>query len=191
MGSRRPGSGAPPFRTAKVGNEIVELIAGEHPHSRSDNKHYARFADGRIEGFDGHSVVTRVDLREYNYLKQSGLSGDEVRKGGTGKIYFDDVLCYEFFFRDIQHALTQAGSLIPKLHEVNWSDRAQRNKLKGRKVYYRDQPAIVESLIVDQGCVILIPEATSGFRPPAWDQDRETDHVKCEVIDPHIWWWRD
>src|SRR5262245_36631578 len=66
-----------------------DLVFGEFPHSRSDNDVYARFADGSVEDFDGHRVLVRVSLRSMNYLKCSGLSGNEVRKGGWCMIEFN------------------------------------------------------------------------------------------------------
>lgn len=177
----------------RFGQESAELVFGEFPHSRSDNNIYVRFANGQITGFDGFRVITTIEIEEYNYLKSSGLSGDEIRKGGTCKIYFDGLQCWEFFHRGATEACLTAREIVKKLseHESSWSVRSERVKLKGRKVYYREQPAVVESLITEQGCVIL-KAVDSQFKNPIYDKDREVDDtVKCDVLDKNIWWFRD
>ena len=187
---------AKPFAVAMVGKTQVELITGQHPHSRSDNRHYARWPDGRIEEFDGHRIQIRVELQTYNYLKESELSGDQVRKGGTGRIFFNARQVYEWFFRDVQQACRQTDRLIGELLAcpANLWESDVVAKLRGRRVFYRDTPAVISSVILDQGCVLLQAETPDGqFPSPPWrerDDILEAD-VKVEVIDPHIWWFRD
>jgi hypothetical protein len=162
------------FATASVGTTQVELVFGEHPHSRQDHNIYARYPDGRIENFDGHRILTRIEIGETNYLKESELSGDEIRKGGYGKIFFDGIQCYEFFHRDAEWACLRAKQLVAELkeHSSGWANKKNRDKLVGRKVFWERTPAIIKSLIVDQGCVILEPE--SGMFPsPIHDSERE------------------
>lgn len=180
--------------TVRVGATRYPLIYGEHPHSRQDNQHYALMGNEPV-GFDGHRVLIDVRLKSENYLKESGLSGDEVRKGGSCVISADDEVVFEFFFRDPRGALLQAHHLIGELGEAaggDWLVKERRDKLVGRKVFYREHPAIVERLIVDQGCLILKTEDGKPFPKPVWrdsDDDME-DSVKVEVTDPHIWWFR-
>jgi len=177
----------------QMGGERLPLIYGENPHSRSDNQHYA-LMHGEPVAFDGHRILIGVQIEPQNCLKSSGLSGDEIRKGGSAKIFADGVCVFEFFFRDTQWALMRAHQLIPELHEhpSGWMLREEREKLKGRKVYYRERPAIIESLIVDQGCVIV--RADGGWFPaPVYaeaGEERSEASAKCEVLDRNIWWWR-
>lgn len=182
--------------TVQIGPRRYPLIYGEHPHSRSDNRHYVEM-HGEAVGFDGHRILIGVNLTPSNYLKESELSGDEVRKGGTGQILADGTVVFEFFFRDTMWALMRAHSLIGQLSEgsCDWLIKERRDALLGRALYYREVPAVVESLIVDQGCLILRTADGKPFPPPVYsegdhDDDREPT-VKVEVIDPHIWWWRD
>lgn len=194
------------FDTTMVGDFEVELIHGQHPHSRCDNSMYARFPDGRIEGFDGHRLLHEIRFEDHNYLKQSGLSGNEVRKGGSCKIIINGFICKEFFYRDVTEALITARSALAKIHEhpVRLWDEADRKRLIGRKVYYHDFPAIVEMLIKDQACVILKPDhADRAVFPPRpyelEDASRgdgdidwgERKTAKVEIDSPHIWWWRE
>lgn len=182
--------------SVQIGNQRHPLIYGEHPHSRRDNQHYALMHDEPV-GFDGHRVLIDVRLTSSNYLKESELSGDQVRKGGSGEILADGEVVYEFFFRDVQGALIRAHGLIGQLGEAaggDWLLKERRENLIGRKLYYREHPAVIERLIVDQGCLILRTEDGKPFPAPVWRDARWDDDgeptVKVEVTDPNIWWWR-
>lgn len=180
----------------QIGRERFPLIYGEHPHSRSDDRHYVEM-HGEVVGFSGHRVLLGVNLESRNYVKDSELSGGDVRKGGTGRILADGDVVFEFYFRDVLGALLKAHSLITDLseHASGWILREDRNKLVGRKLFYREHPAIVERLIVDQGCLILHAEGGRPFPPPVWrergEEDEQETSVKVEVTDPAIWWWRE
>lgn len=179
--------------TVRLGPVTCPLIYGEHPHSRQDNRHYA-LMNGEPMEFSGHRIQVGVVLNEHNYLKESELSGDEIRKGGSGQILADGVVVYDFFFREIGRALLRANTLIGELmdHPSGWMIKKEREALVGRKLWYRDHPAVVRSLIVDQGCLMLGTENGEIFPRPAWRDggDDPESEVKVEVTDPHIWWWR-
>jgi len=173
-----------PFDNAIVGVEMVDLVFGQHPHSRCDNNIYARFGSGKVIGFDGKRILTRIEIEEHNYLKQSELSGDEVRSGGSCKIYFDGVLCNEFFHRDSLEACITARQWIREIreHPSGWGVKSERARLVGRKIKYKNVPAIISGLIVSQGCVLL----NYG------DELKEAgERIKTTVDDPSIWWFRD
>lgn len=183
----------------KIGRSTYPLIYGEHPHSRSDNRHYVDMGAKEPVGFDGHRVMIDVRVTSTNYLKESELSGDQVRKGGSCEIIADGDVVFEFFHRDAQGALLRAHHLIGQLFDAgggDWMIKDRREKLVGRKLFYREHPAYVERLIVDQGCLILRTESGEPFPAPVWRKDGDfydgdEPTAKVEVIDPHIWWWRE
>lgn len=177
-----------------LGNEEYPLIYGEHPHSRQDNHHYAVLSGGPME-FDGHRIQIDVHLESRNYLKESHYSGDEIRKGGSGKIIADGVQVFEFFFRDVQSALLRAHRLIGELgeHSSSWLMKREREKLVGRQIFYRECPAVIDRLLEAQGCLIIKTDDGKPFPPPVWresDDDESEPTVKVEVTDPSIWWFR-
>lgn len=188
---------AKPFGTATVGNQEVELIFGEHPHSLRDNNIYARFPSGAIEGFDGHRILIGVNVQMSNYLKDSYYSGSEVRKGGSVTIFADGIQVYEDFCREPERALLKAHSILGQLyeHSSNWLSKRDREALRGRKIYYREVPAVIERLVTDQGCVIITTEDGKPFPLAVWakedDDDEIESSIKVEVLSPHIWWFRD
>lgn len=179
------------FATAMVGKTEVELIFGEHPHSRQDNNIYARWPSGRIEGFDGHRVAWKIEIETSNYLKESELSGEEVRKGGSLRIWKDGVQVADEFFREVPAALRKAERLLTEISE-HWP-HGEPSEWVGRKVYYREIPAVIEYVILDQGCVVV--KAEQGVFPPH-PYEREDGRseaeatAKVEIASPHIWWWR-
>lgn len=173
----------------------LEVLWGEHPHSTSDNKMYARSDDGHIFDFDGHRILIDVQLHSYNYLKESHLSGDQVRKGGECIILADRIPIYSFFFRDAQYALLRAHALIGELseHSSGIMVKKEREKLPGRKIFYREKPAIIDRIILDQGCVIIKSADGNPFPPPVYADDggdeREST-IKDDILSKHIWWFR-
>jgi hypothetical protein len=190
------------FDTTTVEGRIVELVFGEHPHSRSDNNMYARDPmSGQIHDFDGHRRLIDVRIESSNYLKESSLSGDEVRKSVSGTIFSDGTQVYEFGHRDPAAALLMAHGLVVKLgeHESGWLNADNRMRMPGRKIYYHEIPATIVALIEEQGCVMISTEP--GIEPTIrgqdaadlWEDCRDGDHytVKDDVLSPHIWWWRD
>ena len=181
-------------------HNTLQLFWGEHPHNRSDNNLYARDDRGTIHDFDGHRVLIDVVVRSYNYLKESHLSGDEIRKGGNCEILADREPIYGFFFRDPQSALLRAHGLITKLseHSLRLLTKEGRQKEIGRKVFYDRTPAIIERLYLDRGCVWLVPAPGHKFQAPVWEDDPkdwEAEHasgLKADILeDGHIWWFRE
>jgi len=182
------------FQKTKVGDTDIGLFFGEHPHARSDSNIYARLPDGSVQGFSGHRLLWRVEIKEYNYFKESQYSGAEIRPGCTIMIFVNDDQIYETFHRNIESSLLEAHNLIRQLKDccVDFWTKEDRQKLIGRKVFWRSTPAIVRSVITDQGCVILVPDGISEFPSPPWrEDDDENDSVKAEILDNNIWWFRD
>ena len=58
-----------------------------------------------------------VTIRIQERWKESELSGDQIRKGGSASIIADGVEVYEFFFRDPMWALLRAHHVVGKLQE--------------------------------------------------------------------------
>lgn len=193
---------ARPFSTGRLSDGTeYELIFGEHPHSRQDNNIYARFENGEIHGFNGHRGLVKIEVEMSNYLKDSDLSGSEVRKGGVARLFVDGDLIYEFFSRDPEHAMRRMMNLIPELQEHSsevWSKEG-RERLVGRKIYYQNVPATITMWIPDQAAVVIDADEGHRFPKPVWwgdddgsgDDDWEwSDHTKVDLLSKDIWWHR-
>lgn len=186
------------FDTATVGTERFELFFGEHPHSRQDNNTYARASNGEVTTFSGHRWPVSIEIEEYNYLKSSGLSGNDISRGCQARVKIDGKHVYTLNqTRDHVVALTRLPEIVDKLmeHPVRLWKEEDLATLVGRTVFYRDQPAIVERWDVEEG-VLLVSES-GGFRPAPWSSDsadkadESASRVYCDVLSPNIYWWRD
>ena len=186
------------FDTTLLGADTVELIFGDHPHSRQDNSIYARTASGAIYEFDGHRILIDVNLRSRNYLKSSYLSGDEIRKSCSAQIIFNGEQVYEVSGREPLDTLLKVHSTIERLLDMPvqlWSAK-ERGAIVGRKIYYHSAPAIITRAIWDQGCVIIEPDGVDLFPRQPWQAEDgdccyDLRSVKDDILTPHIWWWRD
>lgn len=187
-----------PFARVLVGetNPIeVDLLHGEHPHTRRDESVYARFPDGQIEGFDGHRFLCEIHLRDFNYLKTSDLSGNEVRRGGSCKILINNLVVFTFFYREIEEALIRARDVVFRLQEHParpWTV----DKVVGRKVYWRETPATIEKF--DEGRLFIRNESGLPFPANPWEKEEIlggdaidlSETIITDFLDPHIWWFR-
>jgi len=170
------------FDIIKVGNEDVELIFGEHPHSRQDNNIYARYKDGKIKGFSGHRKLFKIEIEEYNYLKQSELSGDEIRKGGCVKLYCNGICCFEEFVRSYERGYEIVNRFIDDM-EMNWN--WYPNKLQkqiGKIIGYHEQLFKIRSFIVSQGCMMLETLDGTPRKKFLWEDNDDYDVDKNEDI---------
>lgn len=196
---------------------LLELIHGEHPHSTQDNNTYARDpVDGEVLAFSGHRYLYSVIVDEVNYLKESHYSGDEIRKACACKLFVNGFPFYEISARDAITALRRAAAFLegfgegPEGYYLDAVASGKPGSLIGRRIYYRDTPAVIHRVIPDQGCIVVRPEGGDRFPLSASDiesrkegdddgadatrlddfDDDDYVSVKVEVTSKSIWWWR-
>lgn len=188
------------------GERQIDLIQGQFPHSRSDDRTYGRLTGTlppdapRIYSFSGHRVRVHLDIQEYNYLKESDLSGDDIRKGCMLHVQLNDVLAYGKFTRTYSQALHEAAQLVPRLLELPVS-LAQPGfpELIGRRVRYQGCPATVELYFPEQGALILALAPGCELPPPDYlspeerelydPKDDENQRPKIDLFSERLWWW--
>lgn len=181
------------FDVVKVNGHEYDLIFGEHPHSRQDNTMYARSKSGRIEGFNGHRNCFKVEIEEYNYMKESELSGDEVRKGGSAKLYVNDILCYNHFCRNYEMGYNFIQNFISKM-EMNWSWFPKDTQSQiGKTIGYREQLFKITRVDIEHAEMVL--ETLDGLdrKPFLWEDEDDLDEidntVKISIISEMIDWY--
>jgi hypothetical protein len=196
-----PGEVFKPFDTVRLGGRDVELGWGEHPHSTQDNTMYVRTHDGTIYGFDGHRRQVSVRLDTSNYLKESELSGDEVRKSCEARILIDGKVARVIDGRDPRDVLLRCHRALGELFEMGNSVFNDGEKLLGRKIYYGQTPAVIERIMPDSAELYIVPEKGLVFDPSPWaledGQEAVADWLadygggmRVKDNDPSIWWWR-
>lgn len=144
---------------------------------------------GDVE-FDGHHVLWGFEYFPTTYLKSSGLSGDEWRKGGEIRYFKDRKQVFSEFCRTPESAAMRIGKTLQQLQDFDWHQIEV-----GTKVWFERTAAIVDRFIDGQGCVILKTEDGSDFPDAIW-RDKEDDmgergsSVKVDILDAHIFWYR-
>lgn len=93
--------------------------------------------------------------------------------------------------------INQALYLIQVIgeHPINFDEYGFAEKMIGRKVWWRSQPAVITRFIGEgQACVILEPDGIRNFKFPEEFKDDipyEYDgYIKADIFDEHIWWFR-
>lgn len=189
-----------------------DLIHGQHPHSRQDNNTYARVtwpgaSKPECVDFSGTRLRTRVEVHEYNYLKQSGITGNEIKALCQCTIYFWDRPVYGFHTREAGRALIRAATLIDQIaeHPVDWRkvENDVYTDLVGRLILYRNTPAVVTHYFPDQGAFVAKSmHASKKFPVPGHvEKDRRDSYystgedgrhtVKEDIFSTDVWWFRE
>lgn len=170
----------------------VGLFFGEHPHSTQDNNTYARTKDGTIHDFSGHRRPFKIEIEEYNYLKESELSGDEIRKGCSVKIFCDGVQVFDEFHRNYEAGYRIAHQFILDMEE-NWGWFPKKTEEKiGKIVGYHEQLFKIKSFIIDQACMMLETADGKPRKKFLWEEEDDYEPetaIKVEITSPHLTWY--
>lgn len=178
-----------------------KVIIGDGPHQKEveiefKKPEWAQRGTRPFVGdteFDGHYVLWGFEYFPTTYLKSSGLSGDEYRKGGEIRYFRNRKQCYSEFCRDPLVAHNKIGATLLKLMDFNW------DKYKvGEKVWYNKLPCVITMLCEDQGCAVLEREDKQPFPHAPWHNPEdwmgggpdESDSVKVEVTSENVFWYR-
>lgn len=182
------------------GKETVDLVFGTTPHTDEQNAMYAKVGD-RALPFFGHRRQIKISLDTTNVVVE-GKDGDVVAAKGNAYIYIDGTLVYGFVFTNPLDALLDVRTAVIELSKLTfmhrgWSRDAIAEVLIGRKVFYRDEPAIVKSFDGQTGEVTLEPDGIDGFKVPPYitaviDEAVAKDlRPSVDILSPEIWWYRD
>jgi hypothetical protein len=157
-----------------------------------------------------------INIKQSNYTKSKW---GETSINGTCKVM---ITCntrevYEVRCRDIEYGLAKCQTLITEMceHSFNFADPESEI---GRKVWYYEQPGIIQSLLLDQGCVMIkfdkdavdvkkdsdnsviiascIDRNGFNLSRPWNDNEMEDewdgrDTIKTDIFDHNIYWFRD
>ena len=107
----------------------------------------------------------------------------------------NDLAFDEFFANNMLYALSEASSRILRYQEfcIDLNCQNFENEFIDKKVFWKEQPAVITSYMSRQACVMLKPESGS-FTKPVYLNDEdyldEVQEIKCEILSDHIWWFR-
>lgn len=190
VGNRKDEKG---FDTVKVNGQSYELFFGEFPHSKQDNNMYVRSDSGRIEGFSGHRIPFKIEIEEHNYMKESELSGDEVRKGGSAKLYVDGILCFDEFCRNYEMGYRFIQDFIIKM-EMNWGWFPKKPEEQvGKIIGYREQLFKIKRIIVSQAAMIIETLDELPRKRFLYEDEEDLDEIestlKVSIVSELITWY--
>ncbi len=211
-----------PFERVVVEDRVLELGHGEHPHSRSYDSFYVRNPrdTNSFESFSGHRRPWHIEIIESNYLKESHLSGNDVRGScrceiswmlppGGADLKPDGVFSastgaikkpvYSFSAREAIYVIQRLPELLLKLGEFPvdlWKGGVGKfPDLVGRPIFYENTPAVVKDYWPDQGAV-YIEAVDKPFPRPVWMDDDDLDddchgqRRKDDLFSSRIYWFR-
>ena len=138
-----------------------------------------------------------IEYRPRNYARCKwdeceSFSGSTIMITRNGKDFCD--VCG----RGINYGIDKARVMISQFqeHAMDLNSIDFDKKVIGRKVWWRSEPAVVTSYVDGQACVILEPDGIDHFTVPAEFAEEESEYycdgdVKADILDKHIWWFRD
>lgn len=169
-----------------------------------------KWGDNDLWMYPRHTPPTYETLIEYSCPDCGVCWGLKYEPHNYIKTKWDETECYksggamitrngeDFYF--CRGGIDEAKWIMAQLaeHPLNLNDYGFDEKMIGRKVWWRSEPAIITSWIGHgQACVILEPNGIEKFKTPAEFADEcdllyyEDGYVKTEIFDKHIWWFRD
>jgi hypothetical protein len=145
--------------------------------------------------FSGAPCRWGFEIQENNFLKTK-WGETEMRVSHKCTIYRNGEEFYDFF-GSTEYCAAKAVTFLVHLqeHPIAFNMRNFRDEILGRKIYWKEQPAIIERYIEGQACVIIRPENPNGFNKPCWmgknDYMEDSFEVKEDIFSKSIWWFRD
>ena len=184
-----------PYQVVRI-EGYVHSIGGRHGENnlwmypRNSNPTYETLIEYQCEGC---GVCWGIRYAPHNYVRTKWDETECYTSGGAmitrnGK---------DFYF--CRSGIDEARWLVKLLneHPLGLNEYGFAEKMIGRKVWWRSEPAIITSWIGNgQACVILEPDGIDSFTKPAEFvdddcMDDEERDIKTDIFDKHIWWFRE
>jgi hypothetical protein len=183
-----------PFQVVVI-NDYVHTIGGQH--GVNNLWMYPRYEEPTYENLveyngKGCGVCWGIKYEPHNYIRCKWGEAECFTAGGAtitrnGK---------DFYF--CNHGIDEARVKIKRCedHPLDLNTIDYKEKMIGRKVWWRSEPAVITYYCDGQACVILKPDGIDKFTTPAEFADEGDDYyidddVKAEIFSEHIWWFRE
>lgn len=186
--------------------QIVRIV--DRPHGEGGkygiNEYYAyplneEMSIENLAGFWGRPINWGISFEENNSSK---TKWNHTSINSTGKciITRNGEPFYHIPCRDMSYGLAKAQFLIVEFdeHPIGFIDRNWEKNLIGRKVWYKESPAIVKR--VNEGEVFIVPDGIKEFPiPNSWKKDSienpdiwndYKDGLNVEFLSPNVVWFR-
>jgi len=156
--------------------------------------------------FNGKAPAWGIRYEQNNYYKNK-WSGQSIEYRGMAIITRNGKDFYGFGARDMDYGLARAQVVLVQLqeHPIAFHYRDWQEEVINRKIYYCNQPAIIERICnIDKYgiCVMIVPdkEHIDKFLKPAYMmsddslceyEDEYAYRVKDDILTDNIYWYRD
>jgi hypothetical protein len=182
-----------PYQVVKIDNYIHSI--GSY-HGENDLWMYPRHEEPTYENLiefhcHGNGVQWGINFEPHNYIRSKWgetecFTSNRVIITRNGRKFCS--CC------SIDEAKVKIEEL--KEHPLDLDFFNYSEKMMGRKVWWRSDPAIITHYINGQACIILKPDGIDKFTVPAEftnesDIYYEEGDVKVSIFSEHIWWFRD
>jgi len=148
--------------------------------------------------FNGYPVRWGIQIYESGSIKLKW--GDRgLNRSCNYLITRNDKPFYRNNVASLDYAMIVAREKLYKLQEfpVNLVSKNWKKSFINRKIWYKNEPAIIKRWIDGEACMIIYPDNPSkmfskpieGMDELFFDEDLKSFNV--EIFSPHIWWWRD
>lgn len=139
-----------------------------------------------------------INVKQDNYIKYKWEEHD-IRSKTSIVMKCNGQIVYEFGCNDIAYGMSKAQFKMIEMMEHPFNFMDPESEI-GRRIWYKGQAAVIERLLLDQGCIIMGYRGTgAGFdmSEPWHDEDFCSDDwmgemsVKDDIFSGSIWWFRD
>jgi len=186
-------------------NEYYHCIGGKYGNNdywccRSDEEPSYK----TLKGFNGVAPTWTIEWSQNNYIRNK-WGESEVEYTGRYLIKRNGKVFCTGGARDIDYGLAKAQSVLIEIQEysISFGDKDWQRKVENRKVYYKEEPAIIKNLMHFEDCgynLWIIPdkECIKQFRRPGYMNGDIADHydeykngLKDDLLTSSIYWFRD
>lgn len=140
-------------------------------------------------------VAWGIRYEPTNYTKTKWDERSVHNNGGVAITRNGEVFCC--ISGGMYYGIDQARVMIAQFedHPLDLNSIGFNIKAIGRRVWWRSEPAIITGYVNRQACVILEPDGIDHFTIPAEFAKEDTEYyedgtVKADILDHHIWWFR-
>jgi hypothetical protein len=157
---------------------------------------WATLHDGRKALFHGHKYLVQVQIEQQHRLIDFPANR-EIVPGGEVRITFNDFPVYRIEFTDFWQVFLRVPLAVSSLMQLPvplYSRELVDKEVIGRKVWWREQPAVIADFDGMRGRLKLVSEAIEQpFREAPWVEPYlyGSTHMWEDILSPNIYWYRD
>ena len=139
-----------------------------------------------------------IKIRQGNRIKYK-WDDASIRETCDIDMFCNNEKVYEFKCNDIGYGISKAQQLMIEMMEHPFNFMNPNEELN-RRIWYMNQPAIINRIILDQGC-IMVKYVGKGFGfdiSQPWDKEeydisewQGEKSIKVDVFSKDIYWFRD